>query len=89
MFNHYDEVRTSVAETGKEHPQIYGDWSIGNLPISNFIGYSKNKTRGTYDKVKYHNNAFKIRAFDKDTIVPNNASYQLAGNENEKNSYSI
>lgn len=27
-----------MANTGKEHPQIYGDWSVGKLPLSDFIG---------------------------------------------------
>lgn len=38
MFNHYDAVRNSVANTGKEHPQMYGDWRVGKLPLSDFIG---------------------------------------------------
>lgn len=27
-----------MANTGKEHPQLYGDWNIGHLPFSHFIG---------------------------------------------------
>lgn len=38
MFDHYNAVRNSVANTGKEHPQLYGDWKIGHLPFDNFIG---------------------------------------------------
>ncbi|KAL5237957.1 hypothetical protein ACI65C_005367 [Semiaphis heraclei] len=39
VFDHFDHIRDDVANTGKEHPQLYGDWSVGNLPISQFIGY--------------------------------------------------
>lgn len=38
VFDHYNTVRNSVANTGKEHPQLYGDWKIGHLPFDNFIG---------------------------------------------------
>jgi legumain len=71
VFNHFDYVRDAVSNTGKEHPQLYGDWNIGNLPISQFIGYQHRDTpSSTPMKIKLTSDASTDHlTFDKDVII--------------------
>lgn len=60
-----------MSNTGKEHPQLYGDWNIGNLPISQFIGYQHRDTpSSTPMKIKLTSDASTDHlTFDKDAII--------------------
>lgn len=68
MFGHYNSVRDEVANTGKEHPQLYGNWNIGNLPISNFIGYQESNLPSLRIRRVNHNDKTYSMA-DRDAII--------------------
>lgn len=68
MFKHYDNVRNAVANTGKQHPQLYGDWKIGLLPISHFIGYQKSVSQNLISETKIFDTMLKESTFDKDDV---------------------
>jgi len=69
VFDHFDNVRDIVAHTAKEHPQLYGDWNIGKLPISQFIGYENRNSSSSETEIKPISGVSKHYTFDKDTII--------------------
>lgn len=69
VFDHFDNVRDIVSHTGKEHPQLYGDWNIGKLPISQFIGYKNRNSSTLKTEIKDISGASKHDTFNKDTII--------------------
>ncbi|XP_060857274.1 legumain-like [Metopolophium dirhodum] len=71
VFDHFDYVRDAVSNTAKEHPQLYGDWNIGRLPISQFIGYQHRDTPSSKTmKTKLISDASTDHlTFDKDAII--------------------
>jgi len=70
VFGHYNSVRDEVANTGKEHPQLYGDWNIGKLPISHFIGYQKsNLLSSQIRRVNYNDKTYSMSDRDAITMI--------------------
>ncbi|XP_022169573.1 legumain-like [Myzus persicae] len=71
VFDHFDHVRDDVANTAKEHPQLYGDWNIGKLPISQFIGYqNRNSSSSKTTKTELVGDVSGGHsAYDKDSII--------------------
>ncbi|CAH1732170.1 hemoglobinase-like [Aphis gossypii] len=74
VFDHFDNVRDIVSHTGKEHPQLYGDWNIGKLPISQFIGYKNRNSSTLKTEIKLIRGASKHDTFNKDTIITDDAT---------------
>ncbi|XP_026815652.1 hemoglobinase-like isoform X2 [Rhopalosiphum maidis] len=74
VFDHFDNVRDIVAHTGKEHPQLYGDWNIGKLPISQFIGYKNRNSSSSETEIKPISGVSKHYTFDKDMIIKGDAT---------------
>lgn len=57
-----------MANTGKEHPQLYGDWNIGKLPISHFIGRQQsNLPSSRIRRVSYDDETYSVA--DRDAII--------------------
>jgi len=77
VFNHYDAVRNAVANTGIQHPQLYGDWSIGKLSLGDFFGYQRRSGSPKGPKIHMKHLSKSVtknpygNEFDKDSIIPN------------------
>ncbi|XP_050439095.1 hemoglobinase-like [Adelges cooleyi] len=68
IFDHFDSLRNTVSHTKKEHPQLYGHWKVGNLPISYFLGSRKPNVTSRAEK-KRLNMKFGHQSNDIDSVV--------------------
>lgn len=84
VFDHYDAVRNAVTNTALEHPQIYGDWKVGMLPLCAFIGHSnENNVHDSDSKIKDLPNIKFMDTFDRDLITVDATSNKKINSLNE------
>lgn len=79
-----------MSNTGIEHPQIYGDWKIGTLPLRDFIGHSENiylqnNKSGIKEFYNHVSKATYENTFDRDVIVVGSTRDNAIDSQNEVN----